>query len=322
MALLIAELCQNHNGDLKILDEMVSAAASNGADYAKIQAIDSSELTFRDRFEKGLIEGGKTKTIKRPFESEYERLKKLDLKENVQLNFYEICKKYKVKPMTTLFTRSKIPLVKKMNLDILKISSFDCASHQMIDDLKFTGITNFIISTGATLDREIIKTSEIMKKNNLNFTFLHCVSIYPTPLKDVNLNRLNFLKKLSNKVGLSDHTNPSINKFKNIAVALSMGAEVVEKHFTILSKDKTKDGPVSANPEELKEISKICKMNKKDLDEYVKDSVPEKEMLLGKEIRELSDIEFLNRDYYQGRFASKINDELIYNWDPKKINFD
>ena len=63
-------------------------------------------------------------------------------------------------------------------------------------------------------------------------------------------------------------------------------------------------------------------MNKKDLDEYINDFVPEKEILLGKEIRELSDVEFLNRDYYQGRFATKINNELIYNWDVKKINFD
>ena len=269
-----------------------------------------------------MIEGGKAKVIKRPYQTEYERLKKLDLEEDIQLNFHEICKKYKIKPMTTLFTRSKISLVKKMKLDILKISSFDCASHQMIDDLRFTGMNDFIISTGATLDREIIKTSEIMKKNNLNFTFLHCVSIYPTPLKDANLNRLNFLKKLSNKVGLSDHTNPSIDKFKNIAVGLNMGAEVIEKHFTILPKDKTKDGPVSANPGELNEISKLCKMSKNDLVKYINDFVPEKEILLGKEIRELSDVEFLNRDYYQGRFASKINDELIYNWDSKKINFD
>ena len=322
MALLIAELCQNHNGDLKVLDEMVSAASSNGADYAKIQAIDSSELTFRKRFEEGLIEDDKVKVIKRPYQTEYERLKKLDLQEDIQLKFHEICGKYKVKPMTTLFTRSKISLIKRMKLDILKISSFDCASHQMIDDLKFTGISNFIISTGATLDKEIIKTSEIMKKNNLNFTFLHCVSIYPTPLKDANLNRLNFLKKFSNRVGLSDHTNPSNDKFKNIAVGLSMGAEIIEKHFTILSKDKTKDGPVSANPMELNEISKLCKMNKKDLDGYIDNFVPEKEILLGKEIRELSEVEFLNRDYYQGRFASKINDEIIYNWDSKKINFD
>ena len=61
-----------------------------------------------------------------------------------------------------------------MKLDILKISSFDCASHQMIDDLRFTGMNDFIISTGATLDREIIKTSEIMKKIILTLLFTLC----------------------------------------------------------------------------------------------------------------------------------------------------
>ena len=48
MAQLIAELCQNHNGNFDILEEMVSAAAESGADYAKIQAISSDDLTFRD----------------------------------------------------------------------------------------------------------------------------------------------------------------------------------------------------------------------------------------------------------------------------------
>ena len=76
MAKLIAELCQNHNGEISILEEMVAAAAESGADYAKIQSIDSEELSFRERFEGGLKEGGKTKVIKRPFKNEYERLKK------------------------------------------------------------------------------------------------------------------------------------------------------------------------------------------------------------------------------------------------------
>ena len=223
--------------------------------------------------------------------------------------------------MTTLFTRGKIELIKKMNLKILKIASFDCASHKMIDELKHTSIKEFIISTGATYDREIIKTAEIMKKNKLKFTFLHCVSIYPTPLENANLNRLNFLKKISSNVGVSDHTNPNVDYFKNIALGISMGAKVIEKHFTILPKDKTKDGPVSASPDQLKKISNICKMKKDELELYINENIPEKKIMLGNEIRELSDIELLNRDYYQGRFASKINEETIFNWDEKKINY-
>ena len=50
-----------------------------------------------------------------------------------------------------------------------------------------------------------------MQKNNLDYTLLHCVSIYPTPLNFTNLNRLNFLKRYSTVTGLSDHTNPTID---------------------------------------------------------------------------------------------------------------
>ena len=319
MALLIAELCQNHNGDEKIVEEMVHAAADSGADYAKIQSIDSNELTYRERFENGLIEGGKVKVIKRPYQSEYDRLKKLDLTEEFQLNFHKICEKYQIKPMTTLFTRSKINLVNKMNIDCLKISSFDCASHKLIDELKNVKVNKFIISTGATYDREIFKTVEIMKRNNLDFSLLHCISIYPTTPEVANLNRIKFLSKLSATVGISDHSNPDLYKYKIIAASILLGASVVEKHFTILDKDKTKDGVVSANPSQLKEISNLCKMNLENLESYVSENVKEFEIMKGKETRELTETELLNRDYYQGRFASKKNDNLIFNWEDSKV---
>ena len=319
MALLIAELCQNHNGDEKIVEEMVHAAAESGADYAKIQSIDSNELTYRERFENGLIEGGKVKVIKRPYQSEYDRLKKLDLTEKFQLNFHKICEKYQIKPMTTLFTRSKINLVNKMNIDCLKISSFDCASHKLIDELKNVKVNKFIISTGATYDREIFKTVEIMKRNNLDFSLLHCISIYPTTPEVANLNRIKFLAKLSATVGISDHSNPDLYKYKIIAASILLGASVVEKHFTILDKDKTKDGVVSANPSQLKEISNLCKMNLENLDSYVSENVKEFEIMKGKETRELTETELLNRDYYQGRFASKKNNNLIFNWEDSKV---
>ena len=76
---IIAECCQNHNGDLKILKDMIWAAASAGADYVKIQSMLASDLAYREVFEEGLIEEGETKAIKRPYRTEYDRLKPLDL---------------------------------------------------------------------------------------------------------------------------------------------------------------------------------------------------------------------------------------------------
>ena len=319
MAKLIAELCQNHNGEINILDEMVAAAAESGADYAKIQSIDSEELSFRERFENGLKEGGRTRVIKRPYKNEYERLKKLDLNEKTQIDFHSLCKKYNIEPMTTIFTRSKIDLVNQMKLKCVKISSFDCASFKLIDELKKINVDEFIISTGGTFDLEIKKTAEIMKKNNLKFSLLHCISIYPTTLEVANLNRINYLKNFTNNVGISDHSNPEIYKYKIIAGSLFLGAEIVEKHFTILPKDKTKDGVVSANPSQLKEIAELCKLNQKDLSKYINENIPEIEKMKGNFTRELSEEELLNRDYYQGRFASKVNGKTIFNWDETEI---
>ena len=134
MTKIIAELCQNHNGDIKIVEEMVHAASESGADYAKIQSLHSSELTHRKRFDEGLIEGGKVKTIKRDYYSEYERLKKLDLEEEDHLKFLDFCKKYNIKPLTTVFSLGKINMISKLFSEI-KISSFDCASHRLVSEI-------------------------------------------------------------------------------------------------------------------------------------------------------------------------------------------
>lgn len=103
MTKIIAELCQNHNGDKKLMSDMVAAAAEAGVDYVKIQSMQSKDLTKRSRFERGLIESDITKVIKRPFKTEYSRLRKLDLSLENQNYFIELCLKYKVKPMTTVF---------------------------------------------------------------------------------------------------------------------------------------------------------------------------------------------------------------------------
>ena len=103
MTKIIAELCQNHNGDMNLVQEMVAAASEAGAEYVKIQSMQSKDLTKRMRFEKGLIEGGIKKIIKRPYFPEFKRLSKLDLTLDQQSKFIEICMKYNVKPMSTIF---------------------------------------------------------------------------------------------------------------------------------------------------------------------------------------------------------------------------
>jgi len=92
MTKIIAELCQNHNGSLKLLEEMVHAASEAGAYYCKIQSMMSNELVYRNKFETGEYKNGKIITIKRPYKNELERLSKLDLSDDDHFFFIELFK--------------------------------------------------------------------------------------------------------------------------------------------------------------------------------------------------------------------------------------
>lgn len=318
MTKIIAELCQNHNGDIKVLSEMVAAASEAGADILKIQSMRSKDLTYRERFEDGLIEGGKVKVIKRPYKAELDRLSKLDLDYDLHAKFFELCEKYKVIPMTTIFSFNNIEFLKQFkNLNHIKIASFDCNSHALVKKIcKTFKDKKIIISTGTAYNREIDITNDILLKENVDYALLHCISIYPTPIYDANLNRIDYLRKKSKFVGLSDHSDPEKDKNVIPAAGFLKKIDYIEKHFTVLNKNQTKDGPVSANPEQFKEIIKLSKMSEQDLKEYLKEMSVDIKKVFGSESRELTETELLNRDYLQGRFAFKDNNNKTwFNWD-------
>jgi len=277
-------------------------------------------LTLRKKFDEGLIKDDKIQVIKRPYKEEYERLKKLDLKKDDHLNFIEICKKFKITPMTTIFNLSKINYAKELKFNAIKLASYDCGSHFMIEQILKKEFDKIVISCGASYDTEIEKTCNLMSGHK-DFSLLHCVTIYPTPLAEAHLNRIKYLKKLTKNVGISDHSDPEKTGYKLCVGAVNMGANLVEKHFTILKKDQTRDGPVSVNENQLKELINLVNLNNEDRKTYIKEHVPEYDAMLGKEKRELSKVEILNRDYYRGRFASKDkNNKIFYNWEKVDLN--
>ena len=316
MVKIIAELCQNHNGDLGTLEEMVEAVARSGATHIKIQNIYADNLTYRPQFETGLEVNGIQKSIKRPYATEYERLRHLELKHNEIDKFISLSEKYNIIPLTTCFTRDNIDEIKKQGFKVVKVASYDCASFQMLRELK-DNFEELIISTGATYDDEIKFASKILQ--DCNFSFLHCITIYPTPLEDLNLARIKWLKKFSNFVGFSDHTLVSKDGIRASKLALVMGAEIIERHFTVLENDETKDGPVSINEQQLSELVSFSKLSKDKQMQEVESWKLDLDKIMGSETRELSLIEKLNRDYYRGRFASKrlknSPHNMIYNWE-------
>jgi N,N'-diacetyllegionaminate synthase len=315
---LIAECCQNHNGDRATLREMIHRAAESGADYVKIQAIRSREVAFRERFEQGVTDAsGKQVAIKRPYQAEVDRLAKLDLALEDEAWFVEECWRAGVAPMTTVFTRASAREVKELGYEAVKIASYDCRSYPLLRDCKQWWKT-MVVSTGASFDGEIERAAAELE--GVQVTFLHAVTIYPTPMHELHLRRMQWLRRFSPRVGLSDHTKPAQDGLWASKVALALGAVCVERHYTVLAPDQTRDGPVSINPVQLAELRAFADRPRRERMELVNREYPEWEKTLGSARRALSHAELLNRDYYAGRFAAKIGGREVYNWED--VDFD
>jgi len=316
--LIIAEFCQNHKGDRNLLKEMIWEAAGSGATYAKIQSMLADDLTFRERFEDGARDGEKQITIKRPYQPEYERLKPMDMTDADHLWFAEECKRAGILPLTTIFSRSRIPFIVGLGWEAVKVASYDCASLPMLRELK-DNFKHLFISTGATYDSEIRQAAELLQGSS--FSFLHAVTIYPTPLNEFHLARMEYLRQLTPSVGLSDHSLVARDGIKASQVALSLGASVIERHFTVLPAEATKDGLVSINPQQLKQLVDFSRLNKEQQEDFVHREIPDYEQTMGQSMRNLSQAEELNRDYYRGRFASRVGNGFVYNWEDKPVIF-
>ncbi|GAB4413797.1 MAG: hypothetical protein OHK0039_21080 [Bacteroidia bacterium] len=312
-ALLIAECCQNHNGDQEILRRMIHTAAENGADYVKIQAIRSRELTRREPFEEGQTDAtGKVLAIKRPYQPELERLAQLDLSLEEEAWFVEECNKAGVLPMTTAFTRTAAREVEHMGYAAIKIASYDCASYPLLADVKARW-NKIFVSTGATHDHEVAQAAAVLEGSD--YEFLHCVTLYPTPMEELHMSRIDWLKQFTPRVGYSDHSKPAETRLWASKIALAMDASCIERHYTVLGVNDTKDGPVSITPEMLRELRDFADRPVEERLELIAREYPEWERSLGDPQRALSHAELLNRDYYRGRFAAKIDGRVVYNWE-------
>ena len=310
---LIAECCQNHNGNRENLKRMIHAAAEAGADYVKIQALRSKEIAYRERFEEGVTDAdGTVRAIKRPYQAEVDRLSGLDLSPDDELWFVDECLRAGVASMTTVFTRAVVRDVRDMGFEGIKIASYDCKSFPLLRDVR-KWWSNIVVSTGATYDAEIETAAQILE--GCDYTFLHCVTIYPTPMHEMHLRRMNFLRRFTPRVGFSDHSAPGKDSLWASKIALALGADCIERHFTVLGEGETRDGPVSISAEMLRELRDFADLPRQERMQIIRRDYPDWEKSLGKARRDLSAAELLNRDYYAGRVASKINGRDYFNWE-------
>jgi len=303
---IIAEFCQNHNGNIDVLLNMVKLAAQAGATFGKIQCIYAEDLIYRPQFEEGLLDNGIQRCIKRPYKEEYNRLKQLELSLYEQRRFIQACEDYGLIPMTTIFSQARIYETHQLGYKHIKVASYDSSSYSLLSTI-FDLFPNIYISTGATYDDEILSLARFLDSRTSNSSIFHCVTKYPLDPEDANLNRIKYLRKLFPVVGYSDHSNIHIYGLEAVFAAIYLGVDVIESHFTILGISETKDGPVSISPTNLAHIKTFSLMDKVDQYNYLESHFPSWRRCLGSQTRQLSDIELLNRDYYRGRFGTRRN---------------
>ena len=316
---IIAELCQNHNGRPDLVRRMLDEAAEAGATHVKLQNIHASTLAFRPQFEQGLEVEGRTLAIRRPWAAERERLAGLELSDATVDEFVVRARDRGLVPMTTCFTRGEVVDVADRGFAEVKVASYDCASFPLLRELA-ARFDRMVVSTGATFDDEVVHAARLLK-GRVDLTLLHAVTIYPTPLDELHLARMEWLRTLVPSVGFSDHTLVARDGLVAAKAAIALGADTVERHFTVLPADETKDGPVSIDPAGLAELVAFARTAPDEQRARLAADGVDLDRLRGSAHRPLSDEELLNRDYYRGRFMTPRTDgdqrasAMIANWE-------
>lgn len=274
---IIAEAGVNHNGSFPLALSLVDAAVQSGADAVKFQTFKADNLVtkYAKQAEYQVKNIGEET-------SQYEMLKKLELSYEEFTALKEYCEEKKIEFLSTPFDLESVDfLVERLRMKTVKIPSGELTNSPFVHYIG-TKRKPIILSTGmATMDdihealsfisyglafpnkkvdiesvRSFYQTSESRECLKKYVTVLHCTTEYPTPFSDINLRAINQLKdELHINIGLSDH---SEGIYIPIA-AVSRGASIIEKHFTISRLLPGPDHRASLEPNELTEMVKAIR---------------------------------------------------------------
>lgn len=230
---VIAEAGINHNGDIETAKHMIECASSIGVDAIKFQTLLPYEL-FSKKINPDLFFLVKQWSFSK---ENHITLKKYSEKKNLDF-------------ISTPVGKKTSNILFDIKCKAIKLASSDLTNFELIKHVsKFK--SPLIISTGMSTMSEIFSTVELLHNENSDFCLLHCTSAYPTPIEETNLTNIQYFKKIfSVPIGYSDHT------IGNIAccAAVSLGADIIEKHFTL---DKNMTGPdqkISADVDDFKNL--------------------------------------------------------------------
>jgi sialic acid synthase SpsE/sugar phosphate isomerase/epimerase/CBS domain-containing protein len=240
---IIAEVGNNHNGDIGLAKELVDLAIEANVDCVKFQMRDLSSLYSNQ---------GKNGEAGYDLGSQYtlDLLNKFQLSNDQLCQVFDYCKQRGILPLCTPWDLASVKVLNEYGLDGFKVASADFTNYEMLEALSKTG-KPLICSTGMSKEGEIRGSVNLLRRLEVQYALLHCNSTYPTPFKDVNLSYFPRLKELAGSVvGYSGHE----RGFAVPLAAVALGARIVEKHFTIDRNMEGNDHKVSLLPDEFAEM--------------------------------------------------------------------
>ena len=243
---IAAEIGINHNGSLDLAFEMISAAATAGADGVKFQNYRTEDFLIDRSLTHEYVSQGK-----KVVESQFDMFKRYEITEEWLPSLKKCCDENDVIFFSTPTSRRGIHDLLEVGSPLFKNGSDYLGNLPLISDFARSGIPT-VLSTGMAEEVEIDAAVEAYRSaGGTELVLLHCTSSYPTPLEAANISRMNALKdRYQCLVGFSDHTEGHMAS----GLAVAMGAVFVEKHFTT---DRNLPGPdhmFSSTPSDFRKL--------------------------------------------------------------------
>ena len=243
---IIAEVGVNHNGSVELACEMIKKAKESGADCVKFQTFKADQIVT-----KASPKAKYQLEVTEKTESQFDMLKKLELTFNDYKTLLEKCTEYDIDFLSTPYNKEDVDFLEKLNVVGYKI-----ASGQLTELPFLRYVANkqkkIIISTGMATMSEVFDAVETIRSaGNNNIVVLQCTTNYPSKIEDANLLAMKSIQSACKvAVGYSDHVSNNYACFASVA----LGAEIVEKHFTLNKKMAGPDHSSSLEPIEFQEL--------------------------------------------------------------------
>jgi len=238
---VIAEAGVNHNGQPEMALQLVDVAASAGADAVKFQTFKAELLVNRSatkaEYQTRQTGGG----------SQFDMLKSLELSREAHLQVAMRCQHHGIEFLSTAFDIESAQFLVELGISRIKVPSGELTNKPFLQQLANFGLP-MILSTGMANLNEVQAAVDWVMPINSQISILHCTSNYPASAADVNLRAMQTMRSVFGlPVGYSDHTQGT----HIAAAAVAMGAEILEKHFTLDQNLPGPDHQASLSPSEL-----------------------------------------------------------------------